>query len=31
MVIKSISIGTQVEIPNICNFEKKLKMNEKQQ
>jgi hypothetical protein len=32
MVIKFISIGAQVEIPNICSFEKnKMKMNEKQQ
>jgi hypothetical protein len=28
---KSILIGAQVEIPNICTFEKNLKMNEKQQ
>jgi len=29
--IKSILIGAQVEIPNICTFEKDWKMNEKQQ
>ncbi len=32
MVIKFISIGAQVEIPNISSFEKnKMKMDEKQQ
>jgi hypothetical protein len=29
--IKSVLIRAQVEIPNICTFFKKLKMNEKQQ
>jgi hypothetical protein len=31
MAIKSILIGDQVEIPNICTFKNKFKMNEKQQ
>jgi hypothetical protein len=31
MVINSILIKAQVDIPNISTFEKKLKMNEKQQ